>query len=181
MPTSPSSQAAIAEGPVTDAWSLELDALLDSYGDKLKAIEQRKQQVETDKRLFLEGFAALRKLVIRPLFEAAGAALERRGHAYSITEQEYAVEAAGKTTDSSIAFQMMPGPSGEAAPLSADRRASLSFHTRHYTKSISIGGRIETSAADGSAGPRGDYQLAQIDKELVQRELLTLFAAMVGR
>lgn len=179
MSIRPNSHLAVAEPPVADAWSRELDALLDRYGDKLRDIEQRKQQVETDKRLFLEGFATLRKLVIRPLFEAAGAALERRGHAYSITEHEYALEAAGKTTESSIAFQIMPRACGEAAL--AERGASLSFHTRHYTRSISIGGRIESSASAGSAGPRGDYQLAQIDRELVQRELLTLFAAMVGR
>src|SRR2546422_7946854 len=33
----------------------------------------------------------------------------------------------------------------------------------------------------GPASPRGDYQLAQIDKDLVQAELLKLIAGMVNR
>ena len=162
-----------------DAWSLELEAVLDRYDDKLRAIEQRKQQAENDIRLFFDEFARLRREVIRPVFEAAGAVLERRGHTFCITEQEYVLEAAGKATESSIAIQITPAAAGGAE--SADRVASLSFQTRHYTKSVCIAGRNEVPAANGAAGPRGDYKLAQIDAQFVQRELLKLLEALIGR
>lgn len=165
---------------MANEWGAQLDSLLDEYDDKLRAIEQRKHQVESDRRQFLDDFAVLRDEVIRPLFQAAGAALQRHGRAFRIVEEEYSLEAAGKTTESSIAFHVLSAAAAADA-LAAKPLASLSFQTRHYSKTVSIGGRDGMVSPDRTAGPRGDYQLAQINAELVKSELLHLFTALVSR
>ena len=167
----------------TEAWKAEvaalLDPLLDQYDQKLKDIARRKAQVETDKQRFLDDFAALRSTLIRPAFEAAGAALERHGRRFAIVEQDYSMEAGGKATESSISLQVLPSVS-ETNGSAAKPIASLVYETRHYTKSICIGGRDSITNEDRSAGPRGDYQPAQIDREHVRKELLRLFSGLVS-
>jgi hypothetical protein len=168
----------------TDAWKAEvaalLDPLLDQYDQKLRDIDQRKAQVENDKQRFLEDFANLRRTLIRPAFEAAGAALERHGRRFAIIEQDYSMEPGGKATESSIALQVLPAArdKGEGA---SQPVASLVYETRHYTKSICIGGRDKVTTDDPSAGRRGDYQPAQIDRDHVRKELLRLFSGLVSR
>ena len=160
--------------------NLELGKLLDQYDEKRRAVEERRQQVKTDEDNFLKGFADLRINVVRPVFEAIGVILKERGHDFSISEDEYAGEPGGKTTEAAVSIRVMPA-GAEKSPHADAQFPSLSFVTRHYNKTVCIRSSNAVPQSGGPASPRGDYQLAQIDKELVQVELLKLIAGMVNR
>jgi hypothetical protein len=165
---------------VTDDLTLELGKLLDQYDDKRRTVEERRQQVKSDEDAYQKAFADLRLEVIRPVFEAVGAILKARGHDFVISEDEYAGEPAGKTREAVISMQVMPAGMEKSTQPNAPY-PSLSFITRHYNKTVCIRASNGVPKLNGAANPRGDYQLGQIDKHLVQAELLKLIAAIIDR
>jgi hypothetical protein len=169
-----------AESAVADDLDLELGKLLDQYEDKLRTVEERRRQVKTDEEIYQKAFADLRIEIIRPVFEAVGAILKARGHDFRISEDEYAGEPGGKTREAAISMQITP--SGMGKPLQADGGVpALSFITRRYNKTVCIRSSNGVPRLNGAAGPRGDYQLSQIDKRLVRVELLKLIAGIASR
>lgn len=160
--------------------NLELGKLLDEYDEKRRAVEARRLQVRTDEDTFKKEFARLRVNVIRPVFEAAGAILKARGHDFSISEGEHAVDPGGKITEADISIQVMPAGM-EESPQANVQFPSLSIATRHYNKTVCIRGSNAAPQPAAGASSRGDYQLAQIDAELVQVELMKLIAGIVNR
>ena len=164
---------------VTDL-NLELGKLLDRYDEKRRVVEERRQQVKTDEDNFVKGFADLRTNVVRPVFEAFGVILKERGHDFSISEDEYASKPGGKTTEAAVSIRVMPAGL-EKPPHDDAQFPSLSFATRYYNKTVCIHSSNAVPQLGGPAGPRGDYQLAQIDGDLVKVELLKLIAGIVNR
>ena len=160
--------------------NLELGKLLDQYDEKRRTVEERRRQVKTDEANFLNGFADLRTNVVRPVFEAIGVILKERGHDFNISEDEYAGEPGGKTTEAAVSIRVMPAGM-EMSSHDDAQSPSLSFVTRHYNKTVWIHSSNAVPQSGAPAGPRGDYQLAQIDKNFVQAELLKLIAGMVNR
>ena len=105
-----------------------LTKLLDVYDARRRGDLEREQKTRDDEVRFLKDFADLRREVIRPVFEAAGALLEERGHRFSITEQEFLGGSEGRIAEAGITLRIVP--SGTKAPLHEDQR-SLSISTRH--------------------------------------------------
>ena len=153
----------------------EIGKLLDQYDEKRSAVAARMRQVKADEVAFLDEFANLRRSVVRPVFEAVGAILKARGHAFEISEDEYAFEPGDTTTEARIAIRLLPaGPEG-AVPR-PEHCPSLAFATRYYNRVVEIHRGALGSRSDVSAGPRGAYQLAQVTTALVENELLKLVA-----
>lgn len=152
--------------------------MLDSYEEGRRMAEARKQQAREDEAAFLEHFARLRREVVRPVFEAAGAILRSRGHASVIREVEFSA-AVGKPTEALIELRVTPA--GMEGAATADLHLQeLSFSTRHYNRTVCItNGAVPQSGS--LAGSQGAHALAQIDAELVEAELLKLMAGMVRR
>lgn len=159
--------------------SLELGRLLDQYDENRRAVEERKRQVKADEDAFHQGFANLRTSVVRPVFEAIGAMLKARGHDFSIAQDEFAVGPGGKTSEAAISIHVIPAGMEKSSHLNAPV-PSLAFVTRHYNKTVCIHASNAVPKPSGAAGSRGDYQLVQIDTELVQAELLKLIAGIVN-
>ena len=155
----------------------DVGALLDQYDEARRTTQARKDQARADERRFLEGFAALRAALLRPLFEAAGAMLARRGHAFQIREQEFASQAGGAAAEAAIA--LIVAPEGMEKPPPADEHLrALSFSTRHYNKTVCV--RNGAAPHEGAlAGAKGAYPLERIDLELAEVELLKLLSAIV--
>jgi hypothetical protein len=160
--------------------NLELGKLLDRYDEKRRVVEERRRQVKADEDNFLKGFADLRTNVVRPVFEAVGVILKERGHDFSISEDEYAGEPGGKTTEASVSIRVMPAGLEKSTDDDA-QFPSLSFATRHYNKTVCIRSSNAVPQSVGPTSPRGDYPLAQIDGDLVKVELLKLIAGIVDR
>ncbi len=162
---------------MTEALRLELGKMLDRYDEARRHAQDRLQQAKADDALFLQRFADLRRGVVRPVFEAVGAILQERGHGFSISEEDYAVDASGRSTEAGIAINILPA--GMEPSLQAnDPLLSLSITTRHYNKTVSIIGG-EAAVPGGLAGSRGAYEVAQIDTQLVEGELLKLVAGIL--
>jgi hypothetical protein len=169
-----------AKSAAADDLGTELRKLLDEYDDKRRTVEHRRQQVKTDGEAYQRAFAALRAEVIRPVFDAVGVILKARGHDFRISEEEYAAEPAGKTREAAISMQVLPAGL-ERSPHTDGGFPSLSFITRHYSKTVCIRASNAVPKLNSPANPRGDYSLAEIDQELVQCELLKLIAGIVSR
>ena len=151
--------------------NLELGKLLDQYDEKRRAVDERRQRVKTDEDNFLKGFADLRTNVVKPVFEAIGVILRERGHGFDISEDEYSGEPGGKTTEAAVSIRIKPAGM-EISSHDDTQFPSLTFLTRHYNKTVCIHNSNALPQSGAPASPRGDYQLVQIDKELVQAELL---------
>ena len=142
-----------------------LARLLDEYDARRRADLEREQRTKEEAELFLKRFAELRRDVIRPVFEAAGAMLEARGHRFSISEQEFVGGGEGRISEAGIALRITPA--GIKAPLHDDQR-SLAITTRHYNRTVWINSG-EASGAGGIAGAKGAYTLDKVTRDLVEK------------
>jgi len=158
---------------MADSLQEALTQLLDGYDARRRGEQAREQRAKDDEAQFLVDFAELRREVIRPVFEAATALLEERGHRASIVEQEFVAGSAGRIGEAGITLRVVP--LGTKAPLHEDQR-SLSFTTRHYNKTVWVNSG-ESAASGGLAGAKGAYALERVTKQLVEDELI----AFVGR
>ncbi len=154
----------------------ELNRMLDAYDARRSAAEARERKVKDDDARFLADFAELRRTVVRPVFEAAGAVLEARGHGFEIAEQEFAPGTAGPPTEAHITLTVAPRG---AEPLRAgDHSRSLSITTRHYNKNVWINSG-ESQDAGGVAGSKGAWPVHKIDRQVVEEALLKFVARVV--
>ena len=155
----------------------ELNRMLDQYDERRSAVEARERQVKVDDERFLARFAELRRTIVRPVFESAGAVLTERGHGFSIVEQEFGNDTAGKATEAWITLSIAPLGS-EPLLHAGDHRRSLSITTRHYNKTVWINAGASLDSG-GMAGAKGAYTLDKIDRKLLEDALLQFVAGMV--
>jgi len=153
-----------------------LTKLLDVYDARRRGDLEREQRTKEEEARFLTDFAELRRGVIRPVFEAAGAMLEERGHRYSIVEQEFVGGAEGRIAEAGITLRVVP--SGTKAPLHEDQR-SLTISTRHYNKTVWIHSG-EPQAQGGLAGGKDAFAIEKVTRQLVEEELIAFVARVVA-
>ena len=153
-----------------------LTKLLDQYDERRRGDRDREQRAKDDETRFLTEFAELRRTVIRPVFETAGAMLEERGHRYSIAEHEFSAGNEGRISEAGITLRIVP--SGTKAPLHEDQR-SLSITTRHYNKTVWINSG-ESPNSGGLAGSKGAFSLEKVTRQLVEEELIGFVARVVA-
>ena len=151
--------------------------MLDAYDGVRRADEQRQRRTESEGLAFLADFAELRRTVVRPVFEAAGALLKARGHDFVIAEEEFVFGADGRASEAVIRLVITPAGTASAAPTDAPRR-ELAFATRQYNRTVSIMNGALPPAGSASGAAWG-YTLAQIDTQLVEDHVLKLVAALV--
>jgi hypothetical protein len=162
---------------MTDHLRNELGRMLDEYDERRRSVLEQEQKVRDSDALFLTQFAELRRTVVRPVFEAAGAMLAERGHAFAISEEEFSSGSGRQATEAGISIRIVP--SGSKAPLHDDGHAqSLSVTTRHYAKTVWI--NAGAGNAGGVAGSKGAYPLERVDRQLVEEELLKFVRAIVA-
>ena len=164
-------------GAMADHMKEALAKLLDAYDARRKAEVEREQRSKDDEANFLRDFAELRRKVIRPVFETAGAMLEERGHRFSIVEQEFAAAGAGSLSEAGITLRIVA--SGTKAPLHEDQRA-LTIATRHYNRTVWINSG-EAPGAGGIAGAAGALTLDKVTRQLVEDEVVAFVARVVTR
>lgn len=164
---------------MSERLSRQMDELLDRYDAARRAAESRIEQTRTDEALFLQRFSELRRDVVRPVFEAAGAVLRRRGHEFQIVEEEFRPQSGGKGAEAAIELRVVP-EGLEKPPPAHDHLRALSFATWHYNKTISIrnGAAPHERALSGASGA---VSLAAINAERVEDEVLKLMASIVSR
>jgi hypothetical protein len=150
----------------------ELSKLLDQYDEKRRATAAREQKVRDDDARFIEKFAELRRGVVRPAFEAAAAILAEHGHQASIAEQEFAVDASSKVTEALITLRVVPA--GAPASSGGAPARALSIGTRHYSKTVAI------EAGRPLEGAKNTYPVEQIDRQLVEQQLIQFVAGIVA-
>ncbi len=156
----------------------DLNRMLDQYDERRNAAEARERQVKVDDERFLARFAELRRAVVRPVFESAGAVMAARGHGFSIAEQEFARDAAGKATEAGITLRIVP-PGTDGSQGADEHRHSLSITTRHYNKTVWINAGTAPDPG-GIAGAKGAYALEKVDRQLVEESLLKFVAGVVA-
>ena len=161
---------------MTEHMQEALARLLDDYDARRRAELEREQKTKEEAELFLTRFAEVRRTVIRPVFEAAGAMLEARGHRFSIAEQEFAVGTEGRPSEAGIALRI--APSGSKSQPHEDQR-SLAITTRHYNRTVWINSG-DAPNAGGIAGAKGAYTLDKVTRDLVEKELLGFVARIVA-
>jgi hypothetical protein len=109
--------------------------------------------------VFAEEFSGLKASVIRPVFESVGTRMAAQGHEFNISE-----EAMGK-----ISIHIVPaGAVKSIHPFSWF--PTFSLFAAPFAKTVGVHGRNARPNSEGS-GQRGDYKLAQVTKEVVEKEL----------
>jgi len=108
---------------------------------------------------FAAAYAELKQTVIRPAFENVGEQLTARGHEIHVSE-----EPGGK-----IAIHIVPaGATKSIHPY--DWFPTFSLFPAPFTKTIGVHVRNARPNSEGSS--RGEYKLAQVNREMIEKELM---------
>jgi len=154
-----------------------LGKVLDRYEERRRADIAREQKSKDDDAMFLTRFAEVRKSVVRPVFESAGALLAERGHEFSISEQEFSADSARPVAEAAISIRILP-LGMKASAQDDDHARTFSIATRHYSKTVWVNAGAGNSG--GIAGVKGSYPLERIDRHFVEEELLKFVTAIVA-
>jgi hypothetical protein len=155
-----------------------LGKMLDAYDTRRNADVAREKKSKDDDALFLTLFSEVRRNVVRPVFEQAGAMLAERGHAFEISEEDFSPDAGGKVREAGISLRI--APAGMPAQLhSDDHERSLSITTRHYNKTVWVSGGRALHAG-GTAGAKGAYAIDRVNRQLIEEEVVRLVGAVMG-
>ena len=111
------------------------------------------------RRAFFASFAKLRRDVVRPVFQEVLPILRSRGYRCEIHEEEFAARPGEGSTEASISLCL--------------EHCELSFSTRGASRRIAI--------VNDDAAPRASVEIACIDNNRVEDEVLKLMAATVQR
>lgn len=156
----------------------ELAKVLDVYDARRTAEKTRVDKAREEDAQFLVGFATLRREVVRPVFEEAGALLAARGHRFSIAEQEFAADPSGKVVEASISLHVVPA--GMGSPAKVESHAwTLSVTTRHYNKTVWFDAGAAMNVG-GITGSKSAYTLQRVDTRLVEEEVVKFITGVVA-
>ena len=106
-------------------------------------------------------FAKLKLQIIRPVFESIGNRVKERGHAFNISEEP------GRRISIHI---VPPGANQSIHPY--DWFPTFSLYGAPHTRRIGVHGRNTRPNSSGSTGERGDYPVAKVSKDVVEKELM---------
>jgi len=172
-------ETAVNDTALNDTFSAEIGKLLDEFDAKCRAVEERKRRVQADQDDFDRSFARIIATIVKPIFLSVGALLTERGHLVTISEEQQPVaEPGANPAETGITIRLAPGGSG--TPREPEQVPWLSIATRQYNKTVSIRSGNVGGGAAGATGPRGDYQLVQIDTHLIESELLKFIRSVVA-
>lgn len=141
--------------------NLKFGKALDQFTGRGDAGAGRMPQSRAGEDPFPGDFAQLKLSVIRPAFESIGNMLKERGHEFAISE-----EPGGK-----ISIHIVPaGVKKSIHPY--DWFPTLSFFGAPFTRTIGLHGRNARRNSESASGPRGEYKPSQVNKEMVEKEVM---------
>lgn len=143
-----------------------LESILKTFEQKLAKSKDVKEQRQSEEDVFCMEFKRIRTQVIRPAMEDIGNQLRARGHNCEISE----VGDERSKRDAKITMSITIGgvPSSAYAP---ENTVSVSFsHTGHTT--ISIHASTPMQNRRGFAGLRGNFAIAEITTDVVEKKIL---------
>jgi hypothetical protein len=149
----------------------QLDFLMDKYGQRLAEAKKRQEQIKVEENIFLTEFKHLRKKVIHPVMKNIGNRLKKHGHEYQISEQEESVDLAGRARNAKITMSIFPAGVDRSA-YRPENTPSISFIAARYKKKIWVHGSSLVPSGGGTAGSRGEFNVAEITSDAVEREVL---------
>jgi len=159
----------------------EIKTLLDNYDHKLKEEKEKAKKMEEKEDRFLKEFSILCSEVIKPVMEQIGSQLKERGNDYSIEEEKERKDPQGRTLDAIIIMNIFPSEV-KRHEYDATSTPHIAFRATRYEKKVVIlGSNIMPNRGSSSSGPRGEFEIDRIDKDLVANEILKMLKEILIR
>jgi hypothetical protein len=156
--------------------------VLDRYDEEQAGAKKQAQKTKTAQEELLKSFGQLRTEVIRPIMEDIGTVLKTRGHDYKIVEEDVSTDAQGTQKDVMISMYIFPSRAGaHATTRELLQFPRISFRPDPYWRRIIVHTSNVTLTYDGLSGGRGEYSIAQITSEFVEKELVQIVEGILNK
>jgi hypothetical protein len=152
--------------PMKTEHESQLQSIMQKFEEKLsKSRDAKDRQQSADDAFYLE-FKRVRTEVIRPAMDDISNQLKAKGHTVEIAE----VGDERSKRDAKITLRVAIGGVPNSAYI-PENTAAVSFcHTGHTT--VSIQASTPSQHKSGFAGSRGQYALAEITTDMVEKKIL---------
>jgi hypothetical protein len=154
----------------------DLGALLDRLDGNSKAAAP-KTNPEDD---WVAKFDQHRKNVIRPVMEALGAEIEKRGHDFLIAEREFRRGNRAIPDEAYIRIDIYLADEKTKTKINADRRPGLGFVTSHKKQLVQVM-LSDVTSRGGVESKVADVPLEKIDATFVRDKFIALFRRLVAK
>jgi hypothetical protein len=155
----------------------ELSSLLDRLDKSIPAPSAGKPAPED---AWIAKFNEHRSKVIRPMLEALGHEIEKRGHDFLIVEREFRRGNRAIPDEAVIRIDLYLAGEKTRTRINADRRPGLGFTTNHKKQVVYVTISDITSRG-GSESKIGEFPLEQVDAALIKDKFVALFKRLVAK
>ena len=158
-----------------EAYRRELDDLMKARNQRSEESRKQLDAARSQKEIFLGKFDKLAQDVIRPIMEDMGQCLREHDNNFRIEEtSKQMIDQIGlEKAHPNIEMTIIPKgtPPDQYKPPNIPH---ISFNANEYTEKIQIiGGNIKPGGG-GKAGPRGEFDIAEITSGVVEEEIMKL-------
>ena len=154
----------------------DLGALLDRLDGNSKAAAPKVNPEDE----WVAKFNDHKSKVIRPVMEALGAEIEKRGHDFLIAEREFRRGNRAIPDEAYIRIDIYLADEKTRTRINADRRPGLGFTTNHKKQVVQVTISDITSRG-GSESKIGEFPLDKVDGQLIKDKFVALFKRLVAK
>ena len=154
----------------------ELSSLL----DKLEGNTAGNAERASPEDAWIAKFNEHRTKVIRPMLEALGKEIEKRGHDFLIVEREFRRGNRAIPDEASIRIDLYLADEKTRTKINADRRPGLGFTTSHKKQVVQVT-ICDITSRGGSESKIGEFPLEKVDGQLIKDKFVALFKRLVAK
>ena len=153
---------------------------LDSLLDKLEGNQSPAAKTASPEDAWVARFDEHRRKVIRPVLEALGGEIEKRGHDFLIAEREFRRGNRAIPDEAYIRIDIYLAGEKTRTKINADRRPGLGFVTKHKAQLVQVMISDITSRG-GIESKVGEFPLEKIDTAFIRDKFIALFKRLVAK
>ena len=159
-----------------------IEAILEEYNKRQRAERLEMELKKAQRDDFLQNFAGSIQSVIRPVMEQAAELLRRAGHDFEIVENSDGLQADGRTLNAAITLTIFPNGVRPSDPRNTDQAGwpHIAFFVNPSKNTVLVHESAMMPGIGGPAGTAGEYSLAEISAELVQKHIVSVLARAMG-
>ena len=157
----------------------QLDQILSAYDAKRVEAEKETHRLKEEEEAFIHRFREIRDALLRPSLHEFGETLRHRGHEYWVSEEDESVGRDGRARSARIILTIHPAHTDPKPRRGPSSSPAIAFAASRRRRKVNVYVRIPPYN-DGSAEPRAEFTLEQLNAAVVEAELVKALKEILG-
>lgn len=159
----------------------ELNELMEDYGQKREETGKRAAEKVAEESKFEARFTVCRDRIILPVMREVGEHLRKGGHEYNVASTGEYEDLNGRTIPAEVRMEFYPAGVQRARFTNISNTPYVSFSAKRGRRKVLVCAGNMTPVSGGSAGPKGEFSLDEINHDFVGEQILAMVREVLSR